>query len=43
MLKSSKPQHLTHALGTSRKPLMNTSAPSWLHNVLTYGEKVIEY
>jgi len=31
------------ALGTIGKPLTSRGAPSWFHNVLTCGEKIIEY
>ncbi len=31
------------AFGIVGKPLMSNGAPSWFHNVLSYGEKVIEY
>jgi hypothetical protein len=31
------------ALGVVQKPLTSKGASSWLHNVLTCGEKNIEY
>jgi len=30
-------------LGMVRKPLTSRGASSWLHNVLTHGEKISEY
>jgi len=32
-----------HTLGTVGKPSMSRGAPSWFHNVPTYGGEVIEY
>jgi hypothetical protein len=31
------------ALGIIGKPLMSRGAPSWFHNILTYGGEFIEY
>jgi hypothetical protein len=31
------------AFGIVGKPLMSKGARSWFHNVLSYGEKLIEY
>jgi hypothetical protein len=38
-----KPCYPCYAFGTVGKPLTSRGAPSWLHNVSTCGEEIIEY